>query len=57
MGGLIGGSMLVDGLLARFIYLSLYRMHVAALHGYARMIVNTLAHRLRRSTAPHVKLH
>ncbi|APA89783.1 NAD(P)/FAD-dependent oxidoreductase (plasmid) [Paraburkholderia sprentiae WSM5005] len=57
MGGLIGGSMLVDGLLARFMYLSLYRMHVAALHGYARMIVNTLAHRLRRSTAPHVKLH
>ena len=57
MGGLIGGSMLVDGLLARFMYVSLYRMHVAALHGYARMIVNTLAHRLRRSTAPHVKLH
>jgi NADH dehydrogenase len=57
MGGLIGGSMLVDGLLARFMYVSLYRMHVAALHGYARMIVNTLAHRLRRTTAPHVKLH
>lgn len=57
MGGLIGGSMLVDGLIARFMYVSLYRMHVAALHGYARMFINTVANRLRRTTVPNVKLH
>jgi NADH dehydrogenase len=57
MGGLIGGSMLVEGLFARFMYMSLYRLHVAALHGYARMALDTVAHWLRRSTLPRVKLH
>ncbi len=33
MGGLIGGSMFIEGLMARFMYTSLYRMHVLALHG------------------------
>jgi NADH dehydrogenase len=45
MGGVIGGNM------------SLYRLHIAALHGYARMALDTIAHWLRRSTLPRVKLH
>jgi NADH dehydrogenase len=57
MGGLIGGSMLVEGLFARFMYMSLYRLHVAALHGYPRMMLDTVAHWLRRRTLPRVKLH
>jgi NADH:ubiquinone reductase (H+-translocating) len=57
MGGLIGKSMLVEGLFARFMYQSLYRMHIAALHGYGRMVLDTLAHGLRRTTRPRVKLH
>ena len=57
MGGLIGGSMLVEGLFARFMYMSLYRLHIAALHGYARMALDTVAHWLRRTTMPRVKLH
>ncbi len=57
MGGLIGGNMLVEGLFARFMYMSLYRLHIAALHGYARMVLDTFAHWLRRSTLPRVKLH
>jgi NADH dehydrogenase len=57
MGGLIGGNMLIEGLFARFMYMSLYRLHIAALHGYARMMLDTVAHWLRRSTAPRVKLH
>jgi NADH dehydrogenase len=57
MGGLIGGNMLIEGLFARFMYQSLYRMHIAALHGWARMSLDTVAHWLRRSTAPRVKLH
>ena len=57
MGGLIGGSMLVEGLFARFMYMSLYRLHVAALHGYPRMMLDTVAHWLRRTTLPRVKLH
>ncbi|AOJ84383.1 pyridine nucleotide-disulfide oxidoreductase [Burkholderia savannae] len=57
MGGLIGGNMLIEGLFARFMYMSLYRLHVAALHGYPRMVLDTIAHWLRRSTLPRVKLH
>ncbi|AMM17165.1 MAG: NAD(P)/FAD-dependent oxidoreductase [Pseudomonadota bacterium] len=57
MGGLIGGNMLIEGLFARFMYQSLYRMHIAALHGWARMALDTVAHWLRRSTVPRVKLH
>jgi NADH:ubiquinone reductase (H+-translocating) len=57
MGGLIGGSMLIEGLFARFMYMSLYRLHIAALHGYPRMVLDTFAHWLRRTTLPRVKLH
>lgn len=57
MGGVIGGSMLIEGLFARFMYMSLYRLHIAALHGYPRMMLDTFAHWLRRTTLPRVKLH
>ncbi|MFT4068245.1 NAD(P)/FAD-dependent oxidoreductase [Paraburkholderia sp.] len=57
MGGVIGGNMLIEGLFARFMYMSLYRLHVAALHGYPRMVLDTFAHWLRRTTLPRVKLH
>lgn len=57
MGGLIGGSMFIEGLFARIMYTSLYRLHIAALHGYPRMMLDTFAHWLRRSTMPRVKLH
>jgi NADH dehydrogenase len=57
MGGLIGGSMLIEGLLARLMYASLYRMHVMALHGPVRMVLDTVVHWLRNKTQPRVKLH
>lgn len=57
MGGLIGGSMLIEGLLARLMYASLYRMHVMALHGPLRMVLDTVVHWLRNKTRPRVKLH
>jgi NADH dehydrogenase len=57
MGKFIGGSLLIEGLLARLLYTSLYRMHVLALFGFVRMVLDTLANWLRRKTAPRVKLH
>jgi len=36
MGNLMHGSMMVEGRIARLVYLSLYRMHQVALHGYFR---------------------
>lgn len=57
MGGGIGRNMLIEGFLARLLYMSLYRLHIAALHGYARMALDTITHWLRRWTLPRVKLH
>lgn len=57
MGKLIGRSVLIEGALARLLYVSLYRMHLVALHGFLRMTLETLAQWLLRKTAPRVKLH
>ena len=56
MGGL-AGSMMVSGFIARFVYLSLYKMHQAALYGWPRAILITLLHFLRKGIDPQVKLH
>jgi NADH dehydrogenase len=57
MGGLIRGTLFIEGLFARLMYTSLYRMHVMALHGFVRMSLDTLSHWLRNRTSPRVKLH
>jgi len=57
MGGLIGGNLLIEGLVARVMYASLYRMHVLALHGFWGMALDTVGHWLRSKTSPRVKLH
>lgn len=57
MGKLIGKSVLVEGTLARLLYMSLYRSHLIALHGVIRMALDTLAQWARRKTSPRVKLH
>jgi NADH dehydrogenase len=57
MGGLIGGSLMVEGLFAKLMYLSLYKMHELALHGWVKVTLDTLARLIVRRTEPHVKLH
>lgn len=57
MGGLVGRSLMVEGLFARVMYLSLYKMHELALHGVAKVSLDTLARLIVRRTEPHVKLH
>lgn len=57
MGKLVGRTLLVEGKLARLLYVSLYRQHLMALHGFMRMLLDTLAQWLRRKSAPRVKLH
>jgi NADH dehydrogenase len=57
MGKLIGSTLFVEGKIARLLYVSLYRQHVMALHGFMRMLFDTLAQWLRRKTSPRVKLH
>jgi NADH dehydrogenase len=57
MGALTGGAMMIEGYFARLMYLSLYKMHEYALHGFAKVFLDTLARLITRRTEPHVKLH
>ena len=57
MGGLVGGSLVIEGTFARAMYLSLYKMHELALHGFVKVALDTLARLITRRTEPHVKLH
>ena len=41
MGRLIGGSMMIQGLIARCMYASLYKMHQVSIHGYLRVAFDT----------------
>jgi len=57
MGRLIGGSLLVQGLIARWMYASLYKMHQIALHGVVRVALDTIGRFLSGGVEPRVKLH
>jgi NADH:ubiquinone reductase (H+-translocating) len=57
MGRLIGRSMLVQGLIARWMYTSLYKLHQVAIYGYLRVAFDTVGRFLRRRLEPRVKLH
>jgi NADH dehydrogenase len=57
MGNLVGGNLWVEGLFARTMYLSLYKMHEVALHGFWRTALGSLSRWMTRGTEPRVKLH
>jgi NADH dehydrogenase len=55
MGALVGRGLFVEGLFARLMYRSLYKMHEAALHGRLRTLLGLVAPSAR--PRPTVKLH
>jgi NADH:ubiquinone reductase (H+-translocating) len=57
MGGLSGQNLWIEGWFARMMYLSLYKMHELALHGFWKVTLDTAARVITRRTEPHVKLH
>jgi NADH dehydrogenase len=57
MGRLVGRNLWIEGLFARLMYRSLYKMHEYALHGPTKVTLDTLARLITRRTEPHVKLH
>ncbi|MDI1309839.1 MAG: NAD(P)/FAD-dependent oxidoreductase [Methylotenera sp.] len=57
MGSLSGGSLFIEGLFARIMYQSLYKMHLMALHGFWSMALQTLARTITRRSESQVKLH
>lgn len=57
MGNLMGGGLAVEGRLARVIYLSLYRMHLIAIHGWLKGMAMIAIGHVNRIVRPRLKLH
>lgn len=57
MGGLVKGSFTIEGRLARLAYRSLYRMHLAALHGWPKAMLIYLVGQANRFVKPRLKMH
>lgn len=56
MGNLMG-TVMIEGFIARLVYLSLYKMHQLALFGVPRVSLLMLANFFRRRLRPKIKLH
>ncbi|MFI3186824.1 MAG: NAD(P)/FAD-dependent oxidoreductase [Methylococcaceae bacterium] len=56
MGNLMG-SVSIGGFIAKVVYLSLYKMHQVAIHGYFRTAMLTLSNLFRRSAYAKIKMH
>ena len=57
MGNLTKGSMMIEGRLARLVYVSLYRLHQIALHGYWHTLLLSLVGHINKVIRPRLKLH
>lgn len=55
--GRVFGNRIIEGALARFFYVSLYRVHQAALYGYWRTAWLMLGSFLAQASRPKLKLH
>lgn len=56
MGNLMG-TVTIGGFIARLVYLSLYKMHQVAIHGYYRTALLTLSNLFRRTAYVKIKMH
>jgi NADH dehydrogenase len=57
MGNLIGGRMAIEGRLARVVYVSLYRLHLVAIHGWFKGLALILVGHVNQVVRPRLKLH
>jgi NADH dehydrogenase len=57
MGTLTGGSLMIEGTLARLVYWSLHKMHQVALNGLFKTVLGTLANIINAPNKPTIKLH
>lgn len=57
MGNLVGGRMAVEGRMARFVYISLYRMHLLGIHGWLRGSFYIILSMINQVIRPRLKLH
>lgn len=56
MGNLMG-TVTIGGFIARVVYLSLYKMHQVAIHGYFRTAMLTLSNLFKRTAYVKIKMH
>ena len=57
MGNLVGGRMAIEGRLARLVYLSLYNMHLLAIHGWLKGAALIALGHANQVVRPKLKLH
>ncbi len=57
MGNLMRGTVFIEGWIARLFYLSLYRMHQSAIHGWGATLLIMLGDRIYKATRADIKLH
>ena len=57
MGALSSSSMFIEGRLAKFVYVSLYNMHLIAVHGWIKGMLTLLVRKLSHVMGPKLKLH
>lgn len=57
MGNLTSNSMFIEGRIARAVYISLYRMHQVAIHGWPKAMLVILAEKIGKVVRPKMKLH
>lgn len=57
MGNLTGNSLFIEGRIARFVYISLYRMHQIAIHGWAKAMLVLAIEKIAKVVRPKMKLH
>jgi NADH dehydrogenase len=57
MGNLVGGRMAIEGRLARLVYLSLYNMHLLAIHGWLKGVALIALGHANQVVRPKLKLH
>ena len=57
MGNLSNKSMFIEGRIARFVYVSLYRMHQIAIHGWVKAVLIMIVKKISKAVKPKMKLH
>lgn len=60
VGNLMGnltGNVMIEGFVARMVYLSLYKLHQLALFGFYRTLMLSISQLFRASVHPEIKLH
>ena len=57
MGNLVGGKLAIEGRLARLVYVSLYRMHLIAIHGWLKGAALIVVGHVNQVIRPRLKLH